>query len=210
MDTTDPHIEFDAGASATTAAAMTGWCSASSCAGGARAGLHGSWTTSGRRQGRDYDCIVGVSGGVDSTYVAYAVKRLGLRPLAVHLDNGWDSELAVKNIENVLKKLNIDLYTMSLTGRSSRTCSSPSSGPRHRTPRSPRTTRSWRSCTGWPGRWGPPHHRGIQRPHRVPPPLGLVPGLPGLCLHQTVHRRFGTQKLRTYRTWASGNTTGTC
>lgn len=60
---------------------------------------------------RDYDCIVGVSGGVDSTYVAYSVKQLGLRPLAVHLDNGWDSELAVKNIENVLKKLNIDLYT---------------------------------------------------------------------------------------------------
>ncbi len=62
-------------------------------------------------KGKDYDCIVGVSGGVDSTYVAYAVKKLNLRPLAVHLDNGWDSELAVKNIENVLKKLDIDLYT---------------------------------------------------------------------------------------------------
>jgi N-acetyl sugar amidotransferase len=60
---------------------------------------------------RDYDCVVGVSGGVDSTYVAYTVKKLGLRPLAVHLDNGWDSELAVKNIENVLKTLGIDLYT---------------------------------------------------------------------------------------------------
>ena len=62
-------------------------------------------------KGQDYDCIVGVSGGVDSTYVAYAVKQLGLRPLAVHLDNGWNSELAVKNIERVLCKLNIDLYT---------------------------------------------------------------------------------------------------
>ena len=61
--------------------------------------------------GRKYDCIIGVSGGVDSTYVAYVVKQLGLRPLAVHLDNGWDSELAVKNIENVLKTLDIDLYT---------------------------------------------------------------------------------------------------
>ena len=60
---------------------------------------------------KQYDCIIGVSGGVDSTYVAYKVKELGLRPLAVHLDNGWDSELAVKNIEQVLKKLNIDLYT---------------------------------------------------------------------------------------------------
>jgi N-acetyl sugar amidotransferase len=63
----------------------------------------------GRR--REYDCIVGVSGGVDSTYVAYAAKQLGLRPLAVHLDNGWNSELAVKNIEHILNKLNIDLYT---------------------------------------------------------------------------------------------------
>jgi N-acetyl sugar amidotransferase len=62
-------------------------------------------------KGKDYDCIIGVSGGVDSTYAAYKVKELGLRPFAVHLDNGWDSELAVKNIEHVLKILNIDLYT---------------------------------------------------------------------------------------------------
>ncbi len=62
-------------------------------------------------KGKEYDCIIGVSGGVDSTYVAYVVKGLGLRPLAVHLDNGWDSELAVKNIENALKILGIDLYT---------------------------------------------------------------------------------------------------
>lgn len=60
---------------------------------------------------RDYDCIVGVSGGVDSTYVAYLAKQLGLRPLAVHFDNGWNSELAVKNIERVLRELEIDLYT---------------------------------------------------------------------------------------------------
>ena len=64
-----------------------------------------------RGRSKDYDCIIGVSGGVDSTYVAYKMKTLGLRPLAVHLDNGWDSELAVKNIENVLKKLGIELYT---------------------------------------------------------------------------------------------------
>lgn len=62
-------------------------------------------------KGKDYDCVIGVSGGVDSTYTAWLVKSMGLRPLAVHLDNGWDSELAVKNIENVLKKLDIDLYT---------------------------------------------------------------------------------------------------
>ncbi len=59
----------------------------------------------------DYDCIIGISGGVDSTYVAYLVKKLGLRPLAVHFDNGWNSELAVKNIEHVLTKLGIDLFT---------------------------------------------------------------------------------------------------
>jgi N-acetyl sugar amidotransferase len=60
---------------------------------------------------KDYDCIIGVSGGVDSTYVAYLTKTLGLRPLAVHLDNGWNSELAVSNISETLTKLNIDLYT---------------------------------------------------------------------------------------------------
>ena len=62
-------------------------------------------------QGKEYDCIIGVSGGVDSSYVAYLVHELGLRPLAVHLDNGWDSELAVKNIELLLNKLGIELYT---------------------------------------------------------------------------------------------------
>jgi len=62
-------------------------------------------------RGREYDCIIGVSGGVDSTYVAYLVRELGLRALAVHFDNGWNSELAVKNIEHVLKKLGIDLFT---------------------------------------------------------------------------------------------------
>jgi N-acetyl sugar amidotransferase len=62
-------------------------------------------------KGKDYDCIIGVSGGVDSSYVAYLVRHLGLRPLAIHLDNGWDSELAVKNIQILLEKLGIDLYT---------------------------------------------------------------------------------------------------
>jgi N-acetyl sugar amidotransferase len=59
----------------------------------------------------DYDSIVGLSGGVDSSYVAYQAVKLGLRPLAVHFDNGWNSELAVQNIENVVKKLNLDLIT---------------------------------------------------------------------------------------------------
>ncbi|WP_295234427.1 N-acetyl sugar amidotransferase [Sediminibacterium sp.] len=63
-------------------------------------------------KGNEYDCIIGLSGGVDSTYVAYYVKKiLGLRPLAVHLDNGWNSELSVMNIENIVKTLDIDLFT---------------------------------------------------------------------------------------------------
>jgi N-acetyl sugar amidotransferase len=61
--------------------------------------------------GKEYDCVIGVSGGVDSTYVAYAVKQQGLRPLAVHFDNGWNSELAVDNIKKTLDKLGIELYT---------------------------------------------------------------------------------------------------
>lgn len=60
---------------------------------------------------KEYDCVIGVSGGVDSTYVAYLIKKLGLRPLAIHFDNGWNSELAVSNIEKTLNKLDIDLFT---------------------------------------------------------------------------------------------------
>jgi len=60
---------------------------------------------------KPYDCVVGISGGVDSTYLVYEAKRLGLRPLAVHLDNGWNSELAVSNIQRALKHLDIELYT---------------------------------------------------------------------------------------------------
>lgn len=62
-------------------------------------------------KGKPYDCVIGVSGGVDSTYVAYLTRELGLRPLAVHFDNGWNSELAVANIEKTLKALGIDLTT---------------------------------------------------------------------------------------------------
>jgi len=63
-------------------------------------------------KGKRYDCLIGLSGGVDSTYVAYLVKQFGLRPLAVHLDNGWDSELAVQNVEHVITKLGFDLFTL--------------------------------------------------------------------------------------------------
>jgi N-acetyl sugar amidotransferase len=59
----------------------------------------------------DYDSIVGLSGGVDSSYVAYQAVKLGLKPLAVHFDNGWNSELAVKNIERMVIRLGLDLHT---------------------------------------------------------------------------------------------------
>jgi N-acetyl sugar amidotransferase len=63
-------------------------------------------------RGKPYDCIVGLSGGVDSSYVAYKAKEFGLRPLTVHFDNGWNSELSVNNIENIVSKCGFDLYTL--------------------------------------------------------------------------------------------------
>lgn len=62
-------------------------------------------------EGKPYDCIIGISGGVDSSYVALQAVKLGLRPLAVHFDSGWNSELAVDNIHNLVTKLGLDLYT---------------------------------------------------------------------------------------------------
>lgn len=59
-------------------------------------------------KGKEYDCIIGVSGGIDSCYVAYIAKQMGLRPLLVHMDNGWNSEISVKNIKNVADKLGLD------------------------------------------------------------------------------------------------------
>jgi len=55
-----------------------------------------------------YDCVIGISGGVDSSYVAYIAKKNGLTPLLVHMDNGWDSEIAAKNIKNLSNKLGLD------------------------------------------------------------------------------------------------------
>lgn len=116
MDTTDPDIVFD----------QNGVCN--HCHGYARRSSSELLDQAAARDklqrqvaqikkdglGHRYDCIIGVSGGVDSTYVAYLVKELGLRPLAVHLDNGWDAELAVKNIQTILEHLHIDLYTLVL------------------------------------------------------------------------------------------------
>lgn len=113
MDTSDPEIEFDA----------TGVCNhcdrySMVMANDATHGHEGRSALEAiaeriRAEGKrkQYDCIIGLSGGVDSTYVAYLARQLGLRPLAIHLDNGWNSETAARNIENVVSRLGIDLQT---------------------------------------------------------------------------------------------------
>lgn len=60
---------------------------------------------------KKYDCIVGLSGGLDSSWTLVKVKRLGLRPLAVHMDNSWNSETAQNNIYQLVKNLKVDLHT---------------------------------------------------------------------------------------------------
>lgn len=62
-------------------------------------------------KGKEYDCIIGLSGGIDSSYLAVKIKEYGLRPLVVHVDAGWNSELAVANIEAVVKYCDYDLHT---------------------------------------------------------------------------------------------------
>lgn len=66
-----------------------------------------------RKEGKnqEYDCIIGLSGGVDSSYLALMMKEFGLRPLVVHIDAGWNSEAAVHNIERIVKHCGFELYT---------------------------------------------------------------------------------------------------
>lgn len=67
-----------------------------------------------KKEGRhkDFDCIIGMSGGADSSYMLYvAVKKFGLRPLVFHVDGGWNSQVAVNNINVMINKLGLDLYT---------------------------------------------------------------------------------------------------
>lgn len=110
MDTSDPEITFD----------VQGRCCHCTEYLEKRAGHKYSGTESDGRldrmvesiresgRGKPYDCVIGVSGGVDSSYLAYLAKERGLRPLAVHMDNGWNSEKAVLNIKNITRKLGID------------------------------------------------------------------------------------------------------
>jgi len=114
MDTSIRGISFEAGGGCTYCRAAEQRLSRESYSGddsGVKLrGLLADIKAAGR--GKPYDCVLGVSGGVDSSYTAFLAKRTyGLRPLAVHFDNGWNSELAVQNIERLLKVLDIDLYT---------------------------------------------------------------------------------------------------
>ncbi|MDD5583835.1 MAG: N-acetyl sugar amidotransferase [Candidatus Omnitrophica bacterium] len=114
MDTTDPEIEFDKDGTCNHCRIF--WDPAS------------NWPLKSREKKEErfkllvdeiknfknsdgYNCVIGLSGGVDSSYLAYIVKRAGLNPLAIHVDNGWNTELSIKNIENIVKRLDIDLYT---------------------------------------------------------------------------------------------------
>lgn len=63
-------------------------------------------------KGKEFDCIIGMSGGIDSSYLTYmATREMGLRPLVFHVDAGWNSQVAVNNIERIIDKLGLDLYT---------------------------------------------------------------------------------------------------
>ena len=64
-----------------------------------------------KKNNKKYNCVIGLSGGVDSCFTLHKAIELGLKPLVVHMDNGWNSELAQNNIENLIKKLDVDLYT---------------------------------------------------------------------------------------------------
>jgi N-acetyl sugar amidotransferase len=64
------------------------------------------------KERRKYDCVIGLSGGVDSSYVAYLLKKAHLNPLAVHFDNGWNTDISTRNISLIVEKLEIDLKTV--------------------------------------------------------------------------------------------------
>ena len=113
MDTTDPEITFDEDGVCNHCHDYEHRVSTEVFAGAKGRQLLAKAVAQIKREGegKKYDCILGLSGGVDSTYVAYLTKKLGLRPLAVHLDNGWNSEISVRNIENIVTKLGLDLHT---------------------------------------------------------------------------------------------------
>jgi N-acetyl sugar amidotransferase len=113
MDTSDPEIAFDPDGFCNHCTEALARMKAQLLPAPLREEALGRLVDAVRRdgKGKDYDCVIGISGGVDSTMTAYTVKSLGLRPLAVHFDNGWNAELAVDNIKKALDILKIDLHT---------------------------------------------------------------------------------------------------
>jgi N-acetyl sugar amidotransferase len=117
MDTSDPDIVF-------VEPGLCGHCAAYLAEYPALPAMREDWRTTLAElaarikrdgSGKPYDCVIGLSGGLDSTYLAYvAVKTLGLRPIALHVDNGWNSELAVSNVEKTVAALGLDLRTVVL------------------------------------------------------------------------------------------------
>ncbi|MCB1646941.1 MAG: N-acetyl sugar amidotransferase [Pseudomonadales bacterium] len=113
MDTTDPSITFDAAGVCShchtfDSEIAPGWFPNED-------GLRKLEATIARikeaGRGNEYDCILGLSGGLDSSYLAYKIRDYGLKPLVVHVDAGWNSELAVYNIEQIVKYCGYELYT---------------------------------------------------------------------------------------------------
>jgi len=114
MDTSDPNIRFD----------DRGWCDYCT---NFHESILPNWHTNeqGERElmqfaekikaagkGKDFDCIIGLSGGLDSSYLSYIAKeKMGLRPLLFHVDAGWNTDQAVGNIEKLVDGLGLDLYT---------------------------------------------------------------------------------------------------
>jgi N-acetyl sugar amidotransferase len=113
MDTTDPKITFDANGLCTHCRRYTLSIAAmeknDTYSTANRDRIIGEIREAGRD--RDYDVLLGLSGGVDSSYLAYLAHQLGFRAVCVHLDNGWNSELAVKNIENIVRRYHFTLHT---------------------------------------------------------------------------------------------------
>ncbi len=114
MDTSDPHIQFDANG-------MCEYCrnfdetikpNWDTGAGGAQALTQLADRIKADGHGKDFDCIIGLSGGLDSSYAAYVAKeKMGLRPLLFHVDAGWNTDHAVGNIETLVDGLGLELFT---------------------------------------------------------------------------------------------------
>lgn len=115
MDTTDPDIVFDGRGYCNHCEALLPRPGARPAPRSRRAKLTSVVARMRRAgRGRAYDCILGVSGGIDSCYAAILLKRLGLRTLLVHVDNGWDGTAAVLNIRNTIDRLGFDYESVVL------------------------------------------------------------------------------------------------